>query len=137
MPEGVAVGVADGEATIEFLDRDKLSAGLNALLAAAEPDPHVVAYKTSPSRYVVPEAVARAAGLLDGRAPTKPVEPPKGYDDGQPDMDWSRPAIDEFAARLTPPLDTTGEKNKPNALKAIEDHQKANKATPEQGGQPE
>lgn len=46
----------------------------------------------------------------------------QGYDDGFPDMDWSRPAINAFAAALQPPvgpLDTTGAKNRAEAIAAI------------------
>jgi len=37
----------------------------------------------------------------------------------EPDLEWSRKDIDAYAARLTPPLDTTGESNKQAALDAI------------------
>lgn len=63
-------------------------------------------------------------GVVVGSAVVKPAVaesglPPTGYDDGFPDMDWSRKAIDAYAAALTPPLDTTGEKNKQDAIAAI------------------
>lgn len=141
MPAGVAVSVEDGVATVEFVDRSKAEAGLRALLAAAEPDPHVVDYRTSPSRYVVPEGVARKAGLLDepnqaaGDEEKAPAEPPKGYDDGKPDMDWSRKDIDDYAGTLNPPLDVTGEKNKELAIAAIEEAIKGGAVPPAPQGE--
>lgn len=47
--------------------------------------------------------------------------PPPGrtYDDGLPDMDWSRQAINNYGAALTPPVDVTGEPNKRAAIAAI------------------
>ena len=63
-------------------------------------------YSNTGSSGVVAEPAAGEAGV-------------GGYDDGQPDMDWSRKAIDDFAARLDPPIDTTGEKNKQAAIDAI------------------
>ena len=182
MPKGIAVGVEDGAATIEFVDHTLRGVTL-AELFKHTPDPSVVVKTTRPLAYTVPVEVARAAGLLDehrdepadvvgefvqpigietldadqlavvvdgagvehtGTLPTEgrsaeepaPTETPAAeeptqtptYDDGLPDMDWSRPAINDFAAALTPPLDVTGEKSKELAIKAIEDHQAANKA---------
>ena len=39
----------------------------------------------------------------------------------RPDESWKRPEIDQWAAELDPPLDTTGASNKEEALKLIED----------------
>lgn len=49
-----------------------------------------------------------------------PVSAPEvqGYDDGQPDMDWSRKAIDDYAANLG--IDTTAAKNKHEAIDLIQ-----------------
>lgn len=60
-----------------------------------------------------------AAPVLETPAPAST----QGYDDGEPDMDWSRKAIDAYAAnKLTPPLNTSGEDNKRDALTAIRNH---------------
>lgn len=102
MPEGVEVTIEDGEATIEFSDRRLRGGGLSALLAAGGPG--AVTKVTLPrAAYVVPVAVAQAAGMYDGYSQPKPApkpagKPAKGYDDGYPDMDWSRAAINEYAA---------------------------------------
>lgn len=123
MPKGIAAGVADGTATIEFVDPALRGLALTKLFAAVKAaglDPSVVVKTTRPLAYSAPESVVRAAGLLDEAALSdEPAQPPKGYDDGEPDMDWSRAAIDEYAAKLDPPLDTTGEKNKQDAIDAI------------------
>ena len=58
--------------------------------------------------------------VADAPAAEEPA-PAKTYDDGQPDMDWKRDAIDAYAGKLTPPLDTTSEPNKPSAIQAIKD----------------
>lgn len=130
MPEGIAVGVEDGVATIEFVDgslRGPSLAKLFDAVAAAGLSPGVVVKRTRPWSYTAPESVVRAAGLLDdagAESPEEPAKDAKGYDDGQPDMDWSRKAIDDFAAKLTPALDTTGEPNKQAAIDAIRAAQK-------------
>lgn len=69
-----------------------------------------------------PEPVAEPVTDAPAKAPT--------YDDGKPDMDWSRAAINDYAAKLTPPLDTTGEKNRAAAIQAIEDAIKAGAKAP-------
>ncbi len=103
MPEGVEVTIEDGVATIEFLDRGLRGRGVGALLAAGGPS--AVTKVTLPrTAYVVPVSVAAAAGMLDGYTPPKAAPaaapPPKGYDDGLPDMDWSRAAINEYATKV-------------------------------------
>ena len=120
MPVGVEVLVEDGVAAIEFVDATLRGPGLAELFKHARPDE--VQKVTRPStQYLVPVEYARAAGLLDEKAAPAPAEttPSKGYDDGLPDMDWSRPAINDFATKLNPPLDVTGEKNRATAIAAI------------------
>lgn len=130
MPEGVNVLVEDDEATIEFVDQSLRGQGLGKLLKAGGPER--VRKVTRPTvAYIVPESVARAAGFIDGEAPAAEPAPSKGYDDGLPDMDWSRKAIDDYAATLTPALDTTGEANKHDALNAITKAVKAGAKRPE------
>lgn len=119
MPEGVEVTVEDGFAVIEFVDPSKRGQGLARLFEVGTP-PELVEKRTRPTvTYTVPEGNARAAGLLDDGEPAADPDAGKGYDDGLPDMDWSRKAIDDYAAKLDPPLDTTSEANKHDALDAI------------------
>ena len=130
MPVGVEVVVEDGVAAIEFVDSSLRGVGLAALFEHAPADQ--VAKVTRPAvRYFVPVEYARAAGLLDEAVPAATVaadepetetKPVKGYDDGFPDMDWSRKAIDDYAAALAEPvgpLDTTGLPKKQDAIDAI------------------
>ncbi|MCV6982098.1 hypothetical protein H7I53_17935 [Mycolicibacterium pulveris] len=132
MPVGVNVSVEGGVATIDFVDRSQRGVGIGRLLRAAG-DPGLVEKRTGGPRpvYRVPVRVAAKAGMIDRptrpAAPQPPAAPSRGYDDGWPDMDWSRRAINEFAgAAMTPPLDVTGEPNKRAALDAIEAHRRAN-----------
>lgn len=43
-------------------------------------------------------------------------------DDDLPEESWKRDAIDAWAAELDPPLDTTGEATKADAIAAIKEH---------------
>lgn len=139
MPEGIAVVVEDGMATIEFVDRSKRGHALAMLLEVGGPDS--VTKVTRPRNlYTVPEEVARAAGLLD-EVPAAIVgevqiegtlgEPtdvegdetgtavlPNTYPDGEPDDDWRRPQLDAYALGVHE-LDTTGLPNKGAVLDAI------------------
>ncbi|MCV7424347.1 hypothetical protein H7K45_27750 [Mycobacterium yunnanensis] len=74
MPQGVEVFVEGGVATVEFVDREKRVDGLNALLQAGGQQVRKV---TRPRQaYVVPEDVARAAGLLDDAVDDDADTPP-------------------------------------------------------------
>lgn len=129
MPEGVDVTVVDGFASIEFVDSEKRGPGLKKLLEHTPAE--LIEKRTRPRvTYTVPEGNAREAGLLDDGADVDTADDGKGYDDGKPDMDWSRKAIDDYAAELTPPLDTTGEANKHDALDAIKAHIEEHPQTP-------
>lgn len=125
MPAGVEVLVEDGFAIIDFTDQALRGRGLAKLLERTPPEFIEKLTRGHGPRpvYRVPEGNAREAGLLDDSGPVdelaEPDPVPKGYDDGQPDMDWSRKDIDDYAAKLTPSLDTTGEPNKQAALAAI------------------
>lgn len=125
MPKGVEVLVEDALATIEFVDNSKRGVGLAALLKVGGPES--VSKVTRPRvAYIVSEGVARAAGMLDeSSTPAVDTEAPaadgpKGYDDGYPDADWSRPALNEYATKLGIP-DAHKLPNKPAVLKAIAD----------------
>lgn len=67
MPAGVEVVVADGFATIDFVDTSKKGPGLQALLEVGTPPGAIEKLSRSGPRvlYVVPEGNAREAGLLD------------------------------------------------------------------------
>ncbi|AQT78321.1 hypothetical protein B1R94_02320 [Mycolicibacterium litorale] len=109
--------VEDGEATIEFVDQSLRGSGLGKLLSVG--GPQQVRKVTRPRvAYIVPEAVARDAGFIDGEQPA-PKNESKGYDDGLPDSDWSRPALNEYAAKLEPPLNPADYSNKELLLAAI------------------
>lgn len=103
MPVGVSVLVADGVATIDFVDGSKRGPGLGRLFAVGTPPELVRKLTRSGPRpvYQVPVAYAQKAGLLDEAAapPEKPVAVSQGYDDGEPDMDWSRAALNEAATK--------------------------------------
>lgn len=66
MPAGVFVDIADGFAVIDFVDKGRRGAGLNALLAVDGPGVVETLTRSGPRIvYRVPEDVARVAGLLD------------------------------------------------------------------------
>ena len=118
MADGVVVTVEDGVATVVFPDEQTRLAGVTALLAASE-DPKDVQKVTLPQvAYVVPEAVAQTAGVVED-LPIKPAPAPAAptYDDGKPDMDWSRAAIDAYAIKLG--LDPKQYHNKTAVLEAV------------------
>ena len=103
MPIGVEVDIEDDEATVAFVDRTRKGPGLNALLKVGGPE-NVRKVTLPREAYVVPVWVARDAGLTeDAPAPADvddtPVNDPNA-DDGLPDMDWSRKAINEYAANV-------------------------------------
>jgi hypothetical protein len=132
--------IEDGMASIVFPSRAARLRGVNDLLRAAG-DPSLVVKVTLPEvAYIVPEAVARSAGFVDVKlpgtptpapaaatapagAPTGPVTAPPpipgvgGYDDGKPDMDWSRGALDAYATGLG--IDPKQYRNKESVLEAI------------------
>lgn len=129
------VTIEDGVATIVFSGEESRLAGVAALLAAAD-DPKTVQKVTLPEvAYVVAEDVARSAGLVDGTpapppaavtaatGPAAPVTAPApappapNYDDGKPDLDWSRSALDAYAAKLG--LDPKQYRNKDAVLEAV------------------
>lgn len=118
MPDGVEVTVEGGSAVIEFVDPSKRGPGLAALFAVGTP-PELVEKRTRPSvTYTVPEGNARLAGLLDVGEPAADDDG-HGYDDGEPDMDWSRPALNKAAEKLG--LDPKDYSNKELLLDAIRD----------------
>lgn len=121
MPEGVVTTVEDGFATIDFVDRKQRGPGLSRLIALYGPEVIETLTRQGPRRlYRVPEGNAREAGLLDGpdvdvQEVIVPVK--QTYDDGKPDADWSRPALDEYAVNIG--LNPREYHNKGALLKAI------------------
>lgn len=65
--KGIQVEVADGFARIEFLDKELRGATLTKLLEAGGPG--LIDVDTSGTRktYIVPESIARDAGLIQQR----------------------------------------------------------------------
>lgn len=126
MPEGVETTVEDGFATIHFADNEKRGPGLAALLEHTPPE--LIDKRTRPRvTYTVPEGNAREAGLLDGSFDDPgPAGDGQGYDDGEPDLDWSRPALDAAAVELG--LDPAEYSNKPKLLDAIREAKAAAKS---------
>lgn len=120
MPEGVVTTVEDGFATIDFVDRKQRGPGLQRLIALYGPEVIETLTRQGPRRlYRVPEGNAREAGLLDGGPVVEEIIVPvkQTYDDGKPDADWSRPALDEYAASIG--LNPREYPNKGAILKAI------------------
>lgn len=71
MPDGVIVEVADGFATLDFVDSALRGPALNQLLAIGGPASIETITRDGPRRkYRVPEGNADEAGLLDGSSST-------------------------------------------------------------------
>lgn len=125
MPAGVSVVIENGFATIDFVDPKLKGPGLSKLLKVTPPELVMKRTGVGPRAavYVVPESYARLAGLHDEPAesatPDEPATPEvkHGYDDGKPDGDWSRAALNEYAANLG--LDPAEYKNAALILAAI------------------
>lgn len=104
MPDGVVVEVEDGFAIIDFVDRKKRGPGLRKLVERYGPEVIETLTRTGPRRmYRVPEGNAREVGLIDTPpVPAAPVAaaPAVTYDDGFPDADWHRAALDEYAEKI-------------------------------------
>lgn len=107
MPTGVEVSIEDDTATVVFRDRTRWLANLGRLLGAAD-DPQQVRKVTFPEvAYIVPVEVARAAGFVDepprdhtGVTAEQGALPAGDTAPAGPDMTWSRPDLNTFAARL-------------------------------------
>lgn len=117
VPETVAkaAGLLDKSSRVEALQEADTSSATDATGSVA----------SSPLPQDITLAQMRNAVKFtaDGLPPLPDNDPvPVTYDDGLPDMDWSRQAINHYAATLTPPLDVTGEPNKRTALAAITTH---------------
>ena len=102
MPAGIVAIVEDGFATIDFVDPAQRGPGLSRLIALYGAEVIETLTRTGPRRlYRVPEGNAREAGLLDTAARPAPL-PVEGtnYDDGKPDADWHRAALDAYAVAV-------------------------------------
>jgi len=102
MPEGIETTVEDGFATIDFIDPTKRGPGIKKLVDNYGPAVIETLTRTGPRRmYRVPEGNAREVGLIDSPAdPVVVVVENPSYDDGLPDADWSRGALNDYAATL-------------------------------------
>lgn len=127
MPAGIAVIIEDGFAVIDFVDPAQRGPGLQRIIEKFGPEIIETMTRSGPRRlYRIPEGNAREAGLLDeGSWETSPAPPAATltYDDGLPDMDWHRTAMDEYAASRG--LDTTQLPNKATVLDAIREAARA------------
>ena len=126
MPDGIVTTIEDGFAIVDFVDPSKRGPGLRRLIELYGPEVIETLTRTGPRRlYRIPEGNASAAGLLDAPVEAPPVEyeaPVTGpnYDDGFPDADWHRGALNEYAAKLGIE-NPTKLPNKAAVLKAIND----------------
>lgn len=104
MPAGIDVVVEDGFAVIDFVDPKQRGPGLQRLIALYGPEVIETMTRTGPRRlYRVPEGNAREAGLVDvpgGLVSVVEPAPSPNYDDGKPDADWSRAALNAYAVGL-------------------------------------
>lgn len=120
MPEGIVTTVEDGFAYVDFVDGKQRGRYLSRLIAEFGAEVIETLTRSGPRRiYRVPEGNARAVGLVDGVPATAPEPAPTetNYDDGKPDADWHRAALDEYAVGLG--LNPKDYRSKATLLKAI------------------
>jgi len=116
MAEGIEVEIQDGFAHIQFLDPSKRGDALTKLLDQVGPGLIDVDTRSNPRKtYIVPEGVARDAGLLDEAepAPETPALP-----EGTPSDSWTVAQLKEYAAQEE--VDLTGAEKKADILAAIQ-----------------
>lgn len=135
-PGGVAVAVADGLATIDFIDPILRGPALARLIDIGGPLSVETLTRRGPRKlYRVPEGNAREAGLLDDGTEVDAhasgdsgfaaaladagQQPPDGsYPDGEPDDAWRRPELDAYA-KAVKGIDTADLPTKAAVLTAI------------------
>jgi hypothetical protein len=122
MAEGIQVEIQDGFAHIQFLDREKSGPALRQLLDLSGPEMLDIDTRSNPRKtYIVPEGVAREAGLLDEAAETDAPEPtpeaePAGPE-GEPSEAWTVAQLTDYAKREE--IDLGGATKKADILSAI------------------
>lgn len=101
MAEGIQVEVTDGFAHIQFLDKSQLGPAISKLLALGGPQLIDVDTRSNPRKtYIVPEGMAREAGLLDEPEAEEATEPePEAGPEGEPNESWTVAQLREYASR--------------------------------------
>lgn len=97
MAEGILIEVEDGFAHIQFLDASKRGPALAKLLAIGGPELIETDSRSNPRKtYIVPEGMARDAGLLDD---SEPEDKPLGVDfpETEPNDSWTVPQLRSYA----------------------------------------
>jgi hypothetical protein len=133
MAEGIQVEVTDGFAHIQFLDREKAGPAITKLLELGGPGLlDVDTRSNSRKTYIVPESIARDAGLLDEAAPTEapaddqpddqpedqPADAPEDQPEGEPSDSWTVAQLTDYAKREE--IDLGGATRKADILSAIQ-----------------
>lgn len=119
MAEGIEVEVADGFARIQFHDTAKKGPTLTRLLELGGPG--LIDVDTRSGRrktYIVPESIAKDAGLLDdvdddGDQPDRPMD----FPETEPTESWTVPQLRAYAKYHE--IDLGGAMKKPDILTAV------------------
>lgn len=129
MAEGIHAEVTDGFAHIQFLDREKAGPAITKLLELGGPGLlDVDTRSNSRKTYIVPESIARDAGLLDDQPADEDATPAKAAADDQPADDqpegepsdsWTVAQLTDYAKREE--IDLGGATRKADILAAIQD----------------
>lgn len=119
MTEGILVEIQDGFAHIQFLDKAKAGPSLARLLELGGPELIDIDTRSNPRKtYVVPEGMAKDAGLLDDTQPANESEPEvMTLPDRAPDDSWTVVQLREYAAREE--ISLAGADKKADILAAI------------------
>lgn len=104
MAEGILAEVQDGFAHIQFLDKAKVGPSIAKLLEIGGPELIDVDTRSNPRKtYIVPEGMAKEAGLLDDSEPSPESgpasEPQSDIPDGDPSESWTVPQLRAYAKR--------------------------------------
>ena len=131
MAEGIHAEVTDGFAHIQFLDREKAGPAITKLLELGGPGLLDVDTRSNPRKtYIVPESIARDAGLLDDQpadeTPAKAAaddapddQPADDAPEGEPSDSWTVAELTDYAKREE--IDLGGATRKADILAAIQD----------------
>lgn len=134
MAEGIQVEIIDGFAHVQFLDREKAGPALDTLIKIGGPELiDIDTRSNSRKTYIVPEGVAKDAGLLDDSEPEQtpaeaepeapaepeqaPAEPPQ-VPEGEPSESWTVAQLKDYAGREE--ISLTGAEKKADILAVIQ-----------------
>lgn len=136
MAEGIQVEVENGFAHIQFLDKSKGGPAITKLLELGGPELIDVDTRSNPRKtYIVPEGMARDAGLLDESdsdqsEPDAPAETPApAGSEGEPSDSWTVAQLKDYAAREE--ISLAGAEKKADILAAIQAASQPAPAAPE------